>query len=449
MKQNIIKVLITALILLQCIFVVCAEEEYKAVIVGYESGVNILSIESCGDVKYQYNSINAVAITVSMDEYERLQTDTNVAYIEEDGPVFLLEETLEWNIQRIGADMVWGVGNIPEVTPGNNTGAGVKVAIIDTGIDKDHPDLIDNIAGGISYIWNDTKTAPNDNWDDGNGHGTHIAGVISAVDNDIGVIGVAPGAQLYGVKVLGDLGYGTVGDVVAGIEWAIENDMDVISLSLGAKKPYESLGDACDNAYNAGIVIVAGSGNDCGHVIWPAAYDSVIAVGATTTSDGIAYYSNHGPEIELVAPGKNIYSTWNNGGYIIKSGTSVGTPHVTGTVALVLNTPITVTYDVNNNNQWDPVEVRQRLKDTATDLGAEGWDEYYGFGLVNAYEATKYSNEPPNTDWNQWDDDCQITNAEISMAEWHWATNTPVNEHIISNAEISLLEYQWVTADIC
>ncbi len=276
-----------------------------------------------------------------------------------------------------------------------------------------------------------------------------MAGIVAAMDNDIGVIGVAPQAQLYAVKVLSDSGAGSISDVIAGIDWAVANDMDVISMSLGISVPYRSLEEACDNAYNAGVVVVAGAGNDRSSVIYPAAYDSVIAVSATTSTDSIATYSNRGPEIELAAPGSSIYSTNKDGGYTLKSGTSMATPHVTGAVALVLNTPITKTYDVNNNNRWDPVEVRQRLKDTATDLGAGGWDIYFGFGLVNAYEATSLGEKPPsNIDWNTWDDDGVISNTEISMAEWHWATNTPINDHMITNAEISLLEYQWATGSV-
>lgn len=451
MIKRLIAVLITLHFILSVGFTVGAAEEEKSVIIGFNEKQDMKMLEeNGGKIKYQYNTISAIAVTISEKELKKLEKHPNVAYIEEDVKVYVIADKLSWGVDRIDADMVWGTDGVPDIDFGGNTGAGVKVAIIDTGIDEDHPDLQGNIAGGINYVFTSpTETLPNDNWDDGHGHGTHVAGIVAAMDNDIGVIGVAPQAQLYAVKVLSDSGAGSMSDVIAGIDWAVANDMDVISMSLGISVPYRSLEEACNNAYNAGVVVVAGAGNDRSSVIYPAAYDSVIAVSATTSTDSIATYSNRGPEIELAAPGSSIYSTNKDGGYTLKSGTSMATPHVTGAVALVLNTPITETYDVNNNNRWDPVEVRQRLKDTATDLGAGGWDIYFGFGLVNAYEATSLGEKPPSDiDWNTWDDDGVISNTEISMAEWHWATNTPINDHMITNAEISLLEYQWATGSV-
>jgi subtilisin family serine protease len=307
-------------------------------------------------------------------------------------------ENLPWGVDRIDAELVWDSNGDLVVDPGANVGAGVDVAIIDTGIDKDHQDLQANLAGGINFVgkgpsWN-RKVDPT-KWDDDNGHGTHVAGTVAAVDNDIGVIGIAPGASLWAVKVLDRTGSGYLSDVIDGIYWAADNGMEVINLSLGIDKATldqypndrQALQDAVDYAYlTKGVVVVAAAGNEgAGEdtVIYPARFDSVIAVAATNNSDNRASFSSTGPAVELVAPGVDIYSTWNDGYYNTISGTSMASPHVAGTVALVIATGIS---DSSGNGLIND-EVRARLQTTADDLGATGTDEYYGHGLVDAEEA--------------------------------------------------------------
>jgi len=297
-------------------------------------------------------------------------------------------QTLEWGVDRIDADLAWG----------ESRGNGVKVAVIDTGIDKNHPDLIANLKGGINFIsrggppWN-PKPADSTAWDDDNGHGTHVAGIIAAVDNDQGVIGTAPGAYLYGVKVLDKTGSGYTSDVIAGINWAIDNGMQVINMSLGSDNDVQSLHDAVDAAYNAGVVVVAAAGNSgdgnaaTNEVSYPAKYSSVIAVAAIASDNSVPYWSSDGGEVELAAPGVGIRSTWNDGSYNIISGTSMATPHVAGTVALVIAAPARADYDLNSNGVWDPSEVRAALKATADDFGANGHDNFYGYGIVDAEES--------------------------------------------------------------
>jgi len=205
------------------------------------------------------------------------------------------------------------------------------------------------------------------------------------MDNDIGVIGVAPDANLYGVKVLDSSGSGYLSGVIAGIDWAKENDMDIITMSLSASLDVLSFETACNNAYDAGVVIVAAAGNDIlGPVSWPAAYDSVIAVSATDSNDNLAYYSNVGPEVELAAPGSSIYSTYKGGIYGTMSGTSMATPHVTGVATLVIAS--------GTNYRDNPDAVRAQLTLTAEDLGTTGWDASFGYGLIDAENAT-----PPAT----------------------------------------------------
>lgn len=270
-------------------------------------------------------------------------------------------ETLPWGVDQIDAELAWGT----------STGLGVKVAILDTGIDLTHPDLRDNIKGNINTI-NSLKTGNDDN-----GHGTHVAGTIAAIDNDIGVIGTSPKAYLYAVKVLNRNGSGFLSDVIEGLQWSVANGMQVINMSLGTTSDIQSFHDAVTAVYNAGIIQVASAGNALGGpVAYPAAYPEVIAVSATDNTNTIAYFSSVGPEVELAAPGVKIYSTWKGGGYNTIDGTSMAAPHVTGTVALALATAGVIT------------DVRTRLQATADDLGALGRDNLYGYGLVDAEEAT-------------------------------------------------------------
>jgi subtilisin family serine protease len=333
--------------------------------------------------------INATVAVLQNKESERaLKDNPNVLRVDDDvivealvkeggtkvnGAVSQPAEVLPWGIDRIDAEKVWPLGN---------TADPIKVGIIDTGISNKHPDLFANIKGGVNTI------SPLKSWNDDNGHGSHVAGIIAALDNDIGVIGVGPQIDLYAIKVLGANGSGYLSDIIEGIDWAIAHNMQVINMSLGTTSDIQSFHDAVIAAKNAGIVVVAAAGNSGGAVSFPAAYPEVIAVSATDEKDLIASWSSRGPEVDLSAPGVNIYSTYKGTGYATLSGTSMAAPHVAGTAALVLNTPVG-TYDLNGNNKWDPDEVQKKLQDTATDLGASGFDNLYGWGLVNAFRAVQ------------------------------------------------------------
>lgn len=282
-------------------------------------------------------------------------------------------EVLPWGVDRIDAELVWPLGN---------TADPVRVGIIDTGISNIHPDLLANMKGGVNTI------NPRKNWNDDNGHGSHVAGIVAALDNDIGVIGVGPAIDLYAIKVLGASGSGYLSDVIEGIQWAIANGMQVINMSLGTSDDIQSFHDAVIAAKNAGLVTVAAAGNSGGSVLSPAAYPEVIAVSATDKNDVIASWSSRGPAVDLSAPGVSIYSTYKGTGYATLSGTSMAAPHVAGSAALVLNTSVGL-YDTNSNGKWDPDEVQAKLQATATDLGNAGFDVLYGWGLVNAYAATR------------------------------------------------------------
>lgn len=287
-------------------------------------------------------------------------------------------QVLPWGVDKIDADLVWGI----------TTGDPVKVAIIDTGISNTHPDLSANIKGGVNTI------NPRISWNDDNGHGTHVAGIVAAINNTIGVVGVGPEIDLYAVKVLDRNGSGYLSDVIEGLDWAIKNKIQVVNMSLGTASNVLSLQEAVQRANAAGIVQVAAAGNSGGSVIYPAAYPEVIAVSATDSSDTIASWSSRGPEIDLAAPGVNIYSTYKGSAYATLSGTSMAAPHVTGVAALVLTTTFgssTISsWDLDGDGIWDPSEVQNKLEMTAEQVIPDiipGKDNLYGAGLVDAEKA--------------------------------------------------------------
>jgi subtilisin len=335
-----------------------------------------------GRIKYTYNLVPAIAASIPEQAVTALSRNFNVVRIEPDIKVYAAdgELTNAWGVEHIGAGSVHA---------SNNRGTGVKVGIIDTGIDSTHPELSANYAGGWDFINND-----NDPQDD-HGHGTHVAGIVGAVDNgdvDTGVVGVAPEASLYAYKVLNASASGVYSDVIAALDQAVLDGMEVANMSLGSSEdPGQIVHDACDNAAAAGIVLVAAAGNSGkrngsgDNIIYPARYSSVIAVAATTSSDDRAYFSSTGPDLELAAPGYNIYSTIPGGWYGYESGTSMACPHVAGTAALIIHCGIS--------------DVRGRLSSTADDLGPQGFDMLYGYGLVDDVEASTPDgplNHPPD-----------------------------------------------------
>ncbi|MCL6450326.1 MAG: S8 family peptidase [Acetobacteraceae bacterium] len=322
-----------------------------------------------GQVDYVYSIVPAVYAVVPAKAVEALKNNPLVDYVEYDGTCHIMAETTPWGITDVGAPTVWS---------GGNKGDNVKICIIDTGVDIDHPDLA--YLGGYDYYNNDS------NPDDDHGHGTHCAGIAAALDNDIGVIGVAPLAHLYACKVLSASGSGSWSTVAKGIDWARNNGMHVISMSLGGTLGSITLKNACDNAWNAGIVLSVAAGNNGNssgtgdNVTYPARYDSCIAVAAYDSNHVRAYWSSTGPAVELAAPGVSIYSTYKGGTYTTMSGTSMACPHVTGVAALVKYAHWSYT------NQ----QIRNAMDYTAIDLGAAGRDTWYGYGRVWAPGAVAY-----------------------------------------------------------
>ncbi len=309
--------------------------------------------------------VPVVAATLSEAAIKTWRARRDVAYVEDDVILYALGQTVPWGVDRIDADLAW---------PAGNTGQGVKVAILDGGIDATHPDLV--LAGGVNYAGRakDGSTDPAD-WTDKHGHGTHVAGIVAARNNDIGVVGVAPEVSLWAVKVLGDDGTGYTSDIIQGLDWCAASGIHVASMSFGGEGTI-SLQAACDRAYAKGVVLVAAAGNEAGAVTYPAAYPSVIAVAAVDARNVRASFSNSGPQIALAAPGVDIYSTYKNGSYATMSGTSMACPHVAGAAALAWASGLT-----------SATAVRERLVSTAEDLGIVGFDTGYGYGLVDAEKA--------------------------------------------------------------
>lgn len=231
---------------------------------------------------------------------------------------FLPQGEYPWSVIRMDLNDLW------KLTLGQN----VNVAILDTGINYNHPDLKDNYAGGENF-WK-PGTPPLDD----NGHGTHIAGTVAAVHNGFGVIGVAPKAKLYAVKVVGKKGTGNISAIVAGVNWAMKNNINIINLSLGSEKGFEAVNKAVQAAAAKNITVVCAAGNESAPVIYPAKLPETIAVSSLDSGDTFSYFSNFGPEIDFIAPGSIIYSTAKNGKYEFLDGTSMASPHIAGMAAL-------------------------------------------------------------------------------------------------------------------
>jgi len=358
-----------------------AQPDLVPVLIGFRKRPSVTDkdtiIRNKGQIKYEYTLINVIAATLPKQAIEAIKRNPNVEYVEADD---LVHTTYYQNYQQINAlqqTIPWGIDRIDAITAQSYTkGSNINVCIIDTGIDYTHPDISLNYKGGYNFV---NKT--NDPMDD-NGHGTHVSGIVAALDNIIGVIGVAPEANLFATKVLNANGSGYISDVIAGIQWSVDNNMKIINMSLGSSSPNRSLKNACDTAYNRGLLLIASagnSGNSMGtgnNVNYPARYDSVVAVAATDINNTRAWFSSTGPAVELSAPGVNIYSTLKGGTYGYLSGTSMAAPHVTGVAALIMSyNPIT------------NIQTRIRMQTTATDLGSAGKDNLYGYGLVNALKA--------------------------------------------------------------
>lgn len=344
--------------------------ENKQYIVVFRDGISdantaaqkIASTHGLG-LLHQYNhALKGFSATISSAKLDAVRRDPRVEFISEDRIVYASGQSGQQVTAQAAQIIPTGVSRIG--APSNaNKGAGVSVAVIDTGIDLSHPDLVANIASVNKSCILGTKNANDDN-----GHGTHVAGTIAATNNSIGVVGVAPGAKLVAVKVLNRNGSGTWSSVICGIDWVTANaasyGIKVANMSLGGagasdnncgNTNSDALHKAICNSTAKGVTYVVAAGNNNANTAnsVPAAYDdTVITVSALADSDGVsggfgsatsygaddtfATFSNFGAAVDLGAPGVNIFSTWKKGTYNTISGTSMATPHVSGAAALYI-----------------------------------------------------------------------------------------------------------------
>ncbi len=345
-----------------------------------------------GRIKYTYHIVPAMAATLPEAAASALMKNPAVTYIEPDAKIHAIDAELDnaWGVKQIGAGTVQAAGN---------KGTGVRVAIIDTGLDYNHKDLQGRYAGGWDFVNDDADPM------DDNGHGTHVAGTIAANDDGAGVVGVAPEAELYALKILDSNGSGSFSDAIRALEWAADHGIRITNNSYGSdEQPTDTVNNvtaemAFDSSYDLGMLHVAAAGNSgfftgffppADIVGYPARFGSVIAVAASDNGNTVGWFSSTGPAVELTAPGVNINSTLPGNGYGLNTGTSMASPHVAGAAALVIASGIS---DANGNGLVND-EVRQRLDSTADDLGDNGRDWLYGYGLVNAAQAAYSSGTP-------------------------------------------------------
>ncbi|MCG3211033.1 MAG: hypothetical protein FOGNACKC_04670 [Anaerolineae bacterium] len=299
----------------------------------------------------------------------------------------------QWGMTKIEAPSAWNI---------SHGSAAITIAVIDTGVDLDHPDLAGKLwvntdeipANGLDddfngyiddvngYDFYNLDAFP----DDDNSHGSHVAGIAAAATNNgVGVAGVSWGAKIMALKALNYNGNGSTADLAEAVYYAVDNGAKVINMSLGIPWTswpcnYPDIETAFTYAVNHNVLLVVAAGNDGKYgVSCPGAYDQAMAVGSTDSSDNRSSFSNYGPRLDIAAPGSSIYSTWSNGTYGTKSGTSMATPHVAGLAALVWGMAPNMT----------AAQVRQAIESTADDLGPPGWDIYYGYGRINAFAALK------------------------------------------------------------
>ena len=353
------------------------------VVVQLQASTSLTALEQCAKLGgvtagEKSASINFQVIRFSQgslaDVLPAIQNCPGVVYAEPNYVIHMTDTipndtywSRQWGPINIRAPKGW------DLSTGAST---VTLAVIDTGVDLVHSDLATKIVSGYNFI--DTSKPPQDD----NGHGTHVAGIAAAItNNNYGVAGVSWGARIMPLKVLDSSGGGNFFDAANAITWAADHGAKVINMSFGSPNidPTSStyMVNAINYAYSKGLVMVAAAGNDGkNESFYPAIYNHVISVGATDSTNTRASFSNYGPNLDLMAPGVNVYSTYLNG-FAYLSGTSMASPFVAGLASLLMGLP-----GVSN-----PVTVEQAMENSALDLGAAGRDNYYGYGLIQVDKA--------------------------------------------------------------
>ncbi|MFD1424617.1 S8 family peptidase [Laceyella tengchongensis] len=347
------------------------------VVVKYKDNASASAVKSArakanGTVMEKNNKLGFEVVKVKGSveaTIEKLKKDPNVEYAE---PNYYLHasytpndpyfSTRQYGPQKIQAPQAWDI----------TEGSGAKIAIVDTGVQSNHPDLAGKVVGGWDFVDNDSTPQ------DGNGHGTHCAGIAAAVtNNSTGIAGTAPKASILAVRVLDNSGSGTWTAVANGITYAADQGADVISLSLGGTVGNSGLQQAVNYAWNKGSVVVAAAGNagtTAPH--YPAYYSNAIAVASTDQNDNKSSFSTYGSWVDVAAPGSSIYATYPTSTYASLSGTSMATPHVAGVAGLLASQGRSAS------------NIRAAIENTADKISGTG--SYWAKGRVNAYKAVQY-----------------------------------------------------------
>jgi len=320
--------------------------------------------------------IQAAMGYLSTEQQELLRGVAGIRYIEPDFQVFILDdpralfvadsivptvENIDWGARRINADKAWKLSK----------GRAVKIGVIDTGINTQHPDLKGSVMGGFDGVDDGINS-----WLDDNNHGTYVATVIGARQNGVGIVGIAPCCYLYSIKVLNKDGRGYISDIIQGYEWALEQELDIVNMSLGSYGQSQAMVECMTIAGFQGMATVAAAGNDGRQgICYPARNPIAICVGASGTDNKRVSWSNYGPAMMangVLAPGDWILAGNKSGTWSRVSGTSIATPMVTGTIALLLEMG------------WCE---RRFIFDSARLVDSWNSNWYEGHGLIDAYGA--------------------------------------------------------------
>ncbi|RAS72747.1 S8 family peptidase [Priestia endophytica] len=321
-------------------------------------------LEQNNDLGFQlleskYTTSKMMTLYNALDEVEYVEPNYTVEAFLTPNDAFY---AYQYGPQKIGAPSAW------DVTTSNSN---VRIAIVDTGVQANHPDLVNKLLPGYNFV------NGNSNVTDVNGHGTHVAGIAAAsINNNLGIAGIAPAARILPVKALADNGSGISTNIANGIVYAANQGAQVINLSLGTTQDSLTIRNAIDYAVNRGFVVVAAAGNNGANLLtYPAVYQNVLSVASTDENDQRSSFSNYGTWVDVAAPGSNILSTYPNSYYSYLSGTSMACPHVAGLAALLAAQ--------GRSN----VQIRSIIQNTSDPIPGTG--TFWVYGRINANRAVR------------------------------------------------------------